>query len=99
MGRPKASNRAEIPSYTLPENLHAEELRFRSPENHRLLRESVAYLSFCTGMVLVVFICVWIVLNSGYTLESQKWASTTLTTLVSAGVGYLTGKAQGKAEG
>jgi hypothetical protein len=37
-------------------------------------------------------ICCWIVLVPGQPAENAKWTTTLLTTIVSGGLGYMTGK-------
>jgi hypothetical protein len=59
---------------------------------HRLWRESILFGILTLGVSIVVLACLWIALQPGQSPENQKWATTLLTTIVSAGVGYLTGK-------
>ena len=59
---------------------------------HRIWRESLLFGIFTTGVLIVAGACLWISLRPGQSPENQKWATTLLTTIVSAGVGYLTGK-------
>lgn len=42
------------------------------------------------GVVSVV--CIIMIVVSGAPVDNAKWATTVLTTIISAGVGYMTGK-------
>ena len=114
MGRPKAANRADLTSFRFPESWKLGDVSFRDAETrdeikariaretlaatHRVYRESASYLTLCLTVFSVALICIWIVLRQAYSPETQEWAATLLTTIVSGGVGYFTGKASGKGE-
>ncbi len=60
---------------------------------HRVWRDSILFGMITIGVTILSLSCLWIVVRPGQSADQQKWATTLLTTIVSAGVGYLTGKA------
>lgn len=46
-------------------------------------------------VVVVAGFCLWTATRDGSSVDDKKWALALLTLIVSGGVGYLTGKAQG----
>jgi hypothetical protein len=68
-------------------------LRREQDDAEHQRRKEMAMLWVVLGSVGVVSVnCLWIVLVPGQPAESVKWATTLLTTIVSGGLGYMTGK-------
>ena len=109
MARPSSKRPSDIDPIGPVEGLRFEEVRLKGVETreeskarlaresheavHRVWRESVLFGIFTVGVTVVAVACLWIALKPGQSPDNQKWATTLLTTIVSAGVGYLTGKA------
>ncbi len=108
MARP-SSKRKNFDSFVPLEGLRFEDVKLKGVETrdeakarllresheakHRVWRDSILFGTLTLGVSLVAVVCLWIALKPGQESETQKWATTLLTTIVSAGVGYLTGKA------
>ncbi|MBD2101913.1 hypothetical protein [Leptolyngbya sp. FACHB-261] len=57
------------------------------------LREFLLFVSVLSGVgVIIGFVCLPILNNPKASADDKKWATSTLTLIVSGGVGYLTGK-------
>jgi hypothetical protein len=107
MARPASRHRREVDPVPL-EGLRFEDVRLKGVETreelkarvardsqevaHRVWRDSILFGIVSTGVAIVSLTCLWIVVKPDQTPDQQKWATTLLTTIVSAGVGYLTGK-------
>lgn len=71
--------------------------REEAEASHRRRREMIILVAVVVVVGVAVALCLWVILGPGYSVENMKWATTMLTSIVSAAVGYATGKA-GKAD-
>lgn len=56
------------------------------------LKSLLVFLVLLTAVAVTFLICAIITFGAGWSPEEKKWASSLLTIIISAGVGYLTGK-------
>jgi hypothetical protein len=76
------------------EELKARLVRESHEHLHRVWRNSILFGIVSGGVTIVALASLWIAVRPvGQSPDNQRWATTLLTTIVSAGVGYLTGKA------
>ena len=60
---------------------------------HARSKDLLLFRVVLAGVVAVAGLCLWVALGPGHTPDDKKWSTSILTSMVSAGVGYLTGKA------
>src|SRR4028118_1925048 len=60
---------------------------------HRRRQEIWVLGAVLITVAIAVGISLWVIVGLGYSAENMKWATTLLTSIISAGIGYVTGKA------
>jgi hypothetical protein len=75
-----------------PDEREARLRREEADAEHRRRIEALIIRTILITVSVVSVICLWIVLVPGQSTENAKWATTLLTTIVSGGLGYMTGK-------
>jgi hypothetical protein len=69
------------------------ELRIKEADALHQRKKELVLLQVTSAAVLALIVaCLWIVITKGLSAEDGKWASGALTAIVSALVGYFTGK-------
>ena len=81
-----------------PDELGARLHRERADAEHERHKEMMLLWAVLMTVGVVSVVCVVIIAVSGAPVDNAKWATTVLTTIVSAGVGYMTGKSSKSAK-
>jgi hypothetical protein len=66
--------------------------------DHERRKELVILWAVLITVGVVSVVCIIMIALSGAPVDNAKWATTVLTTIVSAGVGYMTGKSSKSAK-
>jgi hypothetical protein len=66
--------------------------REHADAEHERRKDLVLLWAVITTVGAVSVICIVLIAVSGAPVDNAKWATTVLTTIISAGVGYMTGK-------
>lgn len=78
------------------ESLQDTETRLRlkeDDERHKRWRSSILFAATLVGVIFVFGLCVRIIGDKGADVNDKKWATAIMTSIVTGGIGYLTGKA------
>jgi hypothetical protein len=75
-----------------PDERDARLRREEADAEHQRRIEGLIVRTILVTVSVAAAICFWIVLVPGQSAENAKWATTLLTTIVSGGLGYMTGK-------
>jgi hypothetical protein len=81
-----------IESREHPDERGARLRREHADAEHERRKDLVLLWAVLITVGVVSVVCVVIIAVSGAPADNAKWATTVLTTIVSAGVGYMTGK-------
>jgi hypothetical protein len=81
-----------IESREAPDERDARLNRERAEAEHERHKEIMILRAVLTTVGIALLVCIVVIVMPGSPPENAKWATTLLTTIVSAGVGYLTGK-------
>lgn len=100
VGRPRPVNlshlidpeNVEIKTREHPEERASRLRREEADAEHQRKKDFVLFIIVAIMVCLVALACLWINLSSNYSPDLQKWASSLLTVIVSAILGYMTGK-------
>jgi hypothetical protein len=60
---------------------------------HKRWRGTVLFVAVSIGLMTVFIYCFQIINNSNATVDDKKWATAIMTSIVTGGLGYATGKA------
>jgi hypothetical protein len=82
----------QIESRDDPEIIRSRLRREEADAEHQRRNEGLILRAVLIAVGFVSAVCIWVVLMPGRPAESVKWATTLLTTIVSGGLGYMTGK-------
>ncbi len=72
-----------------PEEIQSRLRREEAADRH----ERVMSVIFVASIIIVTSFCLWIIARERSTPDERKWATGLITSIVSAGLGYVTGKA------
>jgi hypothetical protein len=64
--------------------------------NHARWKATAAFAAVLVGVAAVAGACLYLAVREGGSPDDRKWAMTILGSIVSAGVGFLTGRNQGR---
>ena len=81
-----------------PDEMDARLHRERADAEHERRKDMVILWAVLMTVGVVSIVCVVIISASGTSVDNAKWATTVLTTIVSAGVGSMTGKSSKSAK-
>lgn len=75
-----------------PDDRGARLRREQDDAEHQRRKEMAILGAVLASVGVVSVVCLWITLRTGQAAENARWATTLLTTVVSGGLGYMTGK-------
>jgi hypothetical protein len=75
-----------------PDELAARLRREEADAEHERRKDLLLLWAVLMTVSVVSVVCIVIIAVSGASVDNAKWATTVLTTIISAGVGYMTGK-------
>ena len=58
---------------------------------HRRWRTTILFIVVLIGVSLMLYFCIQILLNPNATIDDKKWATAIAASIVSGGVGFITG--------
>lgn len=87
-----------IESREHPDERGARLRREHADAEHERRKDLVLLWAVLITVGVVSVVCVVIIAVSGAPVDNAKWATTVLTTIISAGVGYMTGKSSKSAK-
>lgn len=91
--RPDAVVELQVRSPEHPEELQARLRRQEAQEQHERRKDLAVTAAVLFGVATLMGFCIWTVGSAGSSPDDKKWATALLTSIVTAGLGYLTGKA------
>jgi cation transport ATPase len=81
-----------------PDEMGARLHQERADADHERRKEMVILWAVLMTVGAVSVVCITMIVISGAPVDNAKWATPVLTTIVSAGVGYMTGKSSKSAK-
>jgi hypothetical protein len=82
----------ELKTRDHPEERQSRLRREEADAEHQRRKDFALFVIVAVMVSVVATACLWVTLSSGYPADVQKWASSLLTVIISASLGYMTGK-------
>jgi hypothetical protein len=82
----------ELKSHELPQEMQARLEKERLEARNERIKDLILFVAVIIGVASVGGVCIWFVVGPSHSADDKKWAFSVLASIVSAGVGYLTGK-------